>query len=144
TIALTRGVLAVLSAYAYLQLRHEVTLFETDLPRHQKYGRGFAAVLRDVWTRDGEARARELVAEADQGNPELAIRWTWADAAPGDALRPKLDDAQLERLRAGEVVAVRRDDADGMPARYTYTPVTIQDGRPAPTHVGAALHPVVT
>ena len=144
TIALTLGVLAVMCAYAYLQLRHEVTLFETDLPKHRKYGRGFAAAIRAVWLMEGEARARELVVEADQGNPELGVRWTWVDAAAESELRPKLDDAELARLRAGDVVAVRRLEDDGMMTRYTYTPVTIPNARPAAIEVAESLRREMT
>jgi signal transduction histidine kinase len=144
TVALTLGILAVMSAYAWLQIRSEVVLFEADLPKHRKYGSGFAAAIRAVWEKEGLARARQLVVEADRGNPSITIRWTWVDARPGDPERPKLDLANLALLAAGESVSITQPDAEGMMHRYTYVPVTVPGDAPAAIEVSESLRNELT
>jgi len=138
-VALVVGIVAVMSAYAYLQVRQEVVLFEADLPKHRKYGSGFVAAIRAVWRMEGEARARELVREADQGNPAICLRWKWVDAPPGDPLRPKLEPDDVARLAKGETVSVIQPGPGGATHRFTYVPFSIPNARPAALEVSESL-----
>ena len=73
--AISLGVLIVMGMYAYIQIRHEVVLFEADLRRNARIGRALRGTVGAVWQNQGEQRARELIEEADDETSEVAIRF---------------------------------------------------------------------
>jgi hypothetical protein len=84
SIALLVVVSVVMGAYAYLESRHELVLFEMDAQRTRWWGRSGADAIQEVWRDEGETRAMQFVETADRANPTLGFRWVWLDAPPTD------------------------------------------------------------
>jgi signal transduction histidine kinase len=106
SVALFLGVLAVVTAFAYVRFQREIELFDNDMRRdHRLIGATLRPALLDTWRSDGEARAIELVRHTDADKEGVRIRWVWVQggtAAASSALAPDV----LGRLSAEEVVQV--------------------------------------
>ena len=76
TLGLVAGVLFVMAGYAWVQINHEVLIIDADLSKNEKLGHGIAAALEEIWARDGEARAREMLDTIDRNGPDIIqLRW---------------------------------------------------------------------
>jgi two-component system NtrC family sensor kinase len=144
TLALSLGVLTVMAGYAYLQVRHEVVLFDADLQRVLRPGRAFRAVIEQVWREEGMVRAEDLVDRANRAISEVVLRWVWLDLPRGDAGSPAVSAEQLAALRRGEEVRIVRNDERGEPVRIGYLPMQISDPRPAAIELIQPLSPELT
>ncbi len=123
TIALVLGILVVMAGHAWVQWRNEVTLFQTDLDRPSRRGRGFLATIQQIWIHEGEQRARQIVEEVANAITELDAHWVRLDAPPGDPEALKLSDAEKALVAAGQIRRVVIEEPDGGMRRYTYLPV---------------------
>ena len=130
TAVLVVAIVGVMAVYAYVETRHEVTLFDVDVKRSRWFGRGAAAAIQEVWEQEGEARAIELVETANRGNPSLEIRFTWLDVPATDPRGAAVSDADRRELAAGESVSSIRE-TDGTLRRFIWVPMSIPGGRPA-------------
>ena len=61
TIALVLGIVVVMAIYAWIQISNEVVLSEADAHRARRNGLAWLGAIESVWSREGEARARELI-----------------------------------------------------------------------------------
>jgi len=121
TLALVLGISAVMAGYAYLQVRQEVSFFESDIDQFERRGRVLLATLRSVWQTEGPQRTSGLVSEiATVLGDNVQVRWTGVDAPAGDLMRSILTPAELDQVTAGELVRVRRRTAEGELRRYVY------------------------
>ena len=121
TVALVIGILIVLGGNSTIRVKREIELFETDSTRDSRLlGRVLGGAVQRVWSTVGEEQALQLVADADEREGSVRIRWLGPDAeifAPGSAEGPAL----------GEYRSVQRLDElpDGTDALYTYVPVVV-------------------
>jgi signal transduction histidine kinase len=139
SVTIAVAILVVMAGHTYLQLRNEVTLFDEDLKKSMRFGRAFRHAVEAVWQRRGEAKARRLVALADEGVPEVKISWKWLDVPEGDPDRPAVSPAQLETLKAGQPLQFIEPDEEDGSRRFTYVPISVQGGRPAAIEVKESL-----
>src|SRR6266550_9294926 len=80
TLALVVGVLVIMAGYAWLQIRREVVIFDTELWKNEKFGHGTAAALAEIWAAEGEAKARQMLETIDRYGPGvIRLRWLWLD-----------------------------------------------------------------
>jgi signal transduction histidine kinase len=139
TIALALAIFAVMAAYAYLQSRQEVVLFDADVHRSRWFGRGAAAAVQYVWERDGNPDAAINILEAaDRGNPEVKMTWRWLDKPPPDASSPPLSPTDLATLARGDTVIMQRAEPDDL-RRYTIVPVAVAGQDPAAIEFSESL-----
>ncbi len=128
TVALVCGILAVMAAYAFFQLRQEIVLSQADLLRAQRIGLASMGMIEAVMEREGPARASELVARAMQRAQEITLRILPLDASGAGG---ELSGDELRTLVAGEVVRrVHEDDAGGE-WRQVYIPLRVPGREPA-------------
>lgn len=84
TLALLLGMSVILAANAWVRVQREVALFESDMKRDASLmGRTLAGLVRQLWRTEGEERVVHLLEETSRGDPDVNIRWVWADAPPG-------------------------------------------------------------
>ena len=138
TAALFLGILVVMGGYAYLQIRQEVVLFESDLQQHARRGKVLVATLQAVWRTEGPERVRALVEEIAETLSDVDVRWVRLDAPADDPQAPKLSSEDVRAVAVGEVRrVVQRDDAGDM-RRYTYVPMAVDD--PVVLEASESLH----
>jgi signal transduction histidine kinase len=125
TASLVAGILAVMGTYAIVQIRNEVTLFRADVKKNTRIGRSLKATIEEVWRAEGEARARELVEEADDENQGLGVRIVRLDGPAGVVPRPTLGPDDLAALAGGGGVRFIRENDQGDRRRYTYLPLDV-------------------
>jgi signal transduction histidine kinase len=130
TIALMLGILVVMSAYAYFQLRQEVVLSEADLQRARRLAFAWLGVIEDVWQHEGPARAHDLAERASERAPEVRMRILARDAA-GNLPDVSLSAAEQDSLRSRGVVRRVQVDPAGSEWRQVYVPLTVQGDQPA-------------
>jgi two-component system NtrC family sensor kinase len=129
TIALVLGILGVMAAYAYFQLRQEVVLSQADLLRARRIGRAWLGTIQDVWKREGPARAYELAQRANEAVNEVTIRLLPFEDGAAAAL--PLSAAQRKALAAGEIVRTTGYDAAGKEWAHAYIALRIGGTHPA-------------
>ncbi|MBN8613520.1 MAG: HAMP domain-containing histidine kinase [Deltaproteobacteria bacterium] len=75
-LAVGLGVLAVLAAHAALRVHRDIGRFRQSVrDNHRTIGLVLSAAIEEVAARDGEDRARSLVAEVDRRQSEMEIHW---------------------------------------------------------------------
>jgi signal transduction histidine kinase len=129
--ALILGVFAVLAVHAYVRVRREIRLFESDI-RHDShvYGRALAAAITEVSRVYGRERALALVESANQREGHVRIRWVDLDAPAGSPDAPALPRAEIEALAGGEerVIKVPRLGDVAEEHLVTFVPVIVEGG----------------
>ena len=122
------GVIMVMGANAYLQVRRERALFERDAVRDQHLlGRTLRVGVETFWPIYGEAAARRLIRHAVERG-ELRVRWVHLNVLPGDPDRPRAMGADLSAVAAGRELSLVAPYRRGQERRFTYVPVII-DGQ---------------
>ena len=113
TIALVLGIVVVMAIYAWIQISNEVVLSEADAHRARRNGLAWLGAVESVWSREGEARARELIELSARrvGAREGAVRII--SLAPDAPDRPQLSGEEVRTLEAGGIVRRVIRDADG-------------------------------
>src|SRR5437867_7299448 len=113
TIALVLGIVVVMAIYAWIQISNEVVLSEADAHRARRNGLAWLGAVESVWSREGEARARELIGLSARrvGAREGAVRII--SLAPDAPDRPQLSGEEVRTLEAGGIVRRVIRDTDG-------------------------------
>ena len=76
TAALIVAVSLVLAGYAVTRIQRQIELFETDMSTdHQAFGRALSNAAAEVARHDGDARALELIEDANVRESGIDIRW---------------------------------------------------------------------
>ena len=126
TIAIVIAMSAVLAVNAYLRVLREYSLMESDMKRdHHKIGRALGAAVADIWRGGDEARALELIEEANLAEKHVMIRWVWLDASASGPHRARLTPAEIELVLSGQRVERVEEDSSGEEHLYTYIPVLV-------------------
>jgi two-component system NtrC family sensor kinase len=127
TAALFLGIFVVMGGYAYVQIRQEVVLFESDLQQSARRGKALVATLQALWRTEGAERVRTLVEEVAETLGDVDARWVRLDVPASDPEASKLSPQDVRAVAAGEVRrVVQRDDAGDM-RRYTYVAMAVDD-----------------
>ncbi len=140
TLAMACAILLVLATNSAIRIRLELAVYESDVQRDSRVlGRAVAGAASLIWARVNEREARDLVADANERESNMTIRWVWLDATRGpDA--PEVP-AHLRTIDPqSEQVAVRW----GLPnatsdAMYTYVRAKVPDGRPGAVELREVL-----
>jgi two-component system, NtrC family, sensor kinase len=90
-LATVLGTLAVLVIFGWVRARKEIELFDSDMRRdHLLVGTTLAVCVADEWVAAGQARAMQLVKQADEERPHMRLGFVHPngrqnDVAPGRA-----------------------------------------------------------
>ncbi|HEX2689725.1 MAG TPA: HAMP domain-containing sensor histidine kinase [Kofleriaceae bacterium] len=123
--ALVVGVALVALIQGYLDYNREREVFDRQMQGEAKaLGRALGRGVADVWTRDGEAAAREFLDTSTPKGERVLVRWVWRDAKGHDA--PHAPRDQLEPMAQREAVTIS-DHARGH--LFTYIPVEVPEPR---------------
>ena len=138
TLALLVGVVAVMAGYAYVQISREVVILDADIAKDVKFGRGAAAALEAIWTRDGEARAREMLDLIDRHGPDV-VRLHWYSLEDLKAHPPAMVAAtDIQELEHRNVITLRQTTGAEW-VRHIYVPMSIPGAPPAVIEVVESL-----
>src|SRR5215468_700130 len=101
--ALVVGVALVALIQSYLDYNRERDAFDRQMRGEAAaLGRALARGVADVWSRDGEAAAREFLNTATTQSERIQARWIWLDAKGHDA--PRAPREELEPMKEDQVV----------------------------------------
>src|SRR5580692_7358412 len=124
TLALLACVIVAVMGYATLAVRSEIARSELDIIEHESAtAHALRPAIRDVWMHDGEPRALELVAEAQQRLRNVDIRLVALSISAPLERRPRVPSSRLARLDNGEDVVIVDRDYEHVGRIFTYVPV---------------------
>ncbi len=113
---LLAGIAAILAIDTVWTWQRDVDYFARDMRQdHEIVGDVVAAVVRRRWNETGEAAARAVPREVEEGNRHLSLRWVAVDDVA--------EAARAQLAAGGDAVSVR--DAD---YQHTYLPIVGSDG----------------
>ena len=123
--ALVIGVAIVALIQGFFDYRRERDVFDKQMRAEATaLGRALARGMAEVWSRDGEAAAREFLNEASSRSEHIRAKWKWLDATGRDA--PLASKELLEPLKQDELVVIKDPGSDSM---LTYIPVAVPEPR---------------
>ncbi len=125
--ALMLGIFAVMAAYAYFQVRNEVSLFENDLTAAARRGEAALVTLRATWRDQGEQRTHELVDEIAATLGDVETRWVRPDASGDDGPSVRLTADERAALARGDVLRLVRATDAGELRRYVFAAMAVGD-----------------
>lgn len=126
TVALVLGIFAVLAFHSYIRLRGETKIIETDMRRDGRtIGRVLGTAAAEVWRTGGEAPAKQLIAQVNESESNVTIRWVSLSAPEGDPAAPRLARAELAKVAEGREASGKARDADGTERFVTYVPLRV-------------------
>jgi two-component system, NtrC family, sensor kinase len=136
-LALALTLLGVLTVTAGFRLRRDIDRFEAQRrTANHLLGRTVAGAASRIWSTVGQDQAFDLVADANERESDVTIRWVWVDAPAGDPRAPELDLPAVRDLRPGTTIDLRAAIAEG-DATYTYVPIA--GPRPAAVELKQSL-----
>src|SRR5262245_63165574 len=142
TIAIVLGITLVMAGNALFQVRREAELFDADSSHDQHtVGRVLRASVQAVWRADGEQAARRLIADANESNTDLTLRWVSLEPDPAPADAPEVPRERLPAVLAGREAVARGRLPAGDERRLTYLPVAVGGMRPRAREVSEPLAP---
>jgi signal transduction histidine kinase len=140
TLSIVAGVLVVLSVHAIFAVRAEVAYSERSIKRDAHLtGHALVTLVADVWRRDGEVRALQMIDEANEEDSHVRIRWVWLNAREDDPYAPRAPRALLGDVALGREVTVPGITPQGDEVMRTYVPAAIQRGRPGALELSTSL-----
>jgi two-component system NtrC family sensor kinase len=123
--ALVIGVALVALIQGFFDYRRERDVFDRQMHAEATaLGRALARGMAEVWTRDGEAAAREFLITASSRSEHLSARWFWLDSTGRDA--PKAPREDLTPMTQDQVVVVKDESRETL---LTYVPVEVPEPR---------------
>src|SRR6266545_4008005 len=140
TVSLVAGVFVVLGVHAFFTVRSEVSYWERSMQRDAHLtGHALSIALAEIWRREGEVRALQMIEEANEEDSHVHIRWVWLKAPDGDPYAPRAPRALLEPVTLGREITTRDRTSDGEVVARTYVPAAIQRGRPGAIELTTSL-----
>lgn len=144
TARLVAGIILVMIllmvANAYLSVSSEIAAFDDDMARDvRQLGRTLKDLIQDAWPAVGQETTLHLIAEANEEESGMSIRWVWLDEQAPAEFRPAASRDKLAAALAGEVASFKTRDAEGVGHFYTYVPVEVNAGRPGALELAKSL-----
>jgi signal transduction histidine kinase len=130
----------VLAIAGYLRVQREVDTFQSTMAQDGRLlGQIIGGMLADVWQTQGQARALQLLEDANASTQRFHFSWI-----PLESLTPALDHAGVDQqqriaLSRGDRVAVKTRDAQGQATLSVYTPVVVGSEMPGVIEVVQSL-----
>src|SRR5262249_37224021 len=142
TIALVLGITLVMAGNALFQVRREAELFDADSSHDQHtVGRVLRASVEAVWRADGEAAARRLIADANESNTDLTLRWVSLAPNPLPDEAPPVPFERIPSGGPGPEAVIKGRLPSGDDRRITYIPVSVGGIRRGAVEVSESLSP---
>ena len=139
SLALMLGLLAIMSAYAWVQMRNEVLVMDADLGKNAKFGQGTARIVEELWGMIGGERTLKLIRDADEAGPaQLRIRLIWLNDVELADLGLTQEQWRQMFDPAHNVVVVK-PEKNGRFERYTYVTLSLPNERPAALEMAEQL-----
>jgi two-component system, NtrC family, sensor kinase len=127
---LLSGIIVVLGFTAWLRVKREVELFDTDTQRDDLLvGRAIAIAVKHAWQLEGEDAARALLPSFN-ARSHVPVRWVSLGPHPQADEAPRLPAPELAPVRAGQELSVR---SEWLGVQLTYVPLAV----PGSTRWGA-------
>jgi two-component system NtrC family sensor kinase len=124
------GTLIVVAAGTFFAIRHDRRLLQDDLRSEaSEIGQTLAPLIQDAWRKSGEQRALQLIADANQNNRQLNVRWVWLDEKTAAEGTPELSQSDRQAVNNGEMVYVEEREPSGRGLLRTYVPVAVASPR---------------
>jgi signal transduction histidine kinase len=131
SLAVSIGIMLVLSAHAAMRVRRDVERFHEDVRSdHRVLGRSLAAAVELLSAEEGPARARALVSEVNRREHDVTIRWVdvVSDVPVAEDRTTDIMPPRVPGLLSSTLTTI-----DGEPALVTYA--TLQTPGEAPTAI---------
>jgi two-component system, NtrC family, sensor kinase len=136
-LALALTMLGVLAVTAGFRIRRDIGRFEAQRRTDNRLlGLAVAGAASRIWSKVGQEQAFDVVADANERESDVTIRWVWLDAPPGDGHAPEVNAATVRDLHPGKTLSLRLSTPDG-DAAYTYEPIA--GPRPAAVELKQSL-----
>lgn len=124
------GIFTVL-VYSSVAASREVDQIETTVAEDlASLGRPLGMSILAIYEREGEGRAREIVAVHDRDDA-IEVRWTWLDVDGNHSMSPRGGMAVVPSLVRGESRTWVGITLDGQRRVYVYVPLIREGLRPA-------------
>jgi signal transduction histidine kinase len=137
--ALVIGVALVALIQGWFDYQRERDTFDKQMRAEATaLGRALARGMAEVWTRDGEAAAREFLLTASSQGEHIKARWIWLDSTGREAPRAPRDE--LTAMADDQVVVIR--DPIGSHTMLTYIPVDVPEPREGGLEIAQPLSQV--
>src|ERR1051326_8720158 len=121
TLYLVLCMTAVLALDAYLGVRREAELFESDLRQDLlQAGETVATAAALVWSVSGEREAQRLIVETNTATDQPDLHWVDLAAPPASPLAPHVPPPPLVPAARLATTQVRYRDRTGTTRWYTY------------------------
>ncbi|MCL5279647.1 MAG: ATP-binding protein [Planctomycetes bacterium] len=134
------GIVIVLVVDGYVSLKRERDLSETDMHHAIRVlGSTIRQLVVERWHTVGRARAWKVIADANQADPSIVIRWVWLDAPGGDPCAPRVPYNGLEPVIQGQDVSFTERDENGQACFYSYFAIAGEEQRPGAIEVREPL-----
>lgn len=125
--------------YSFVAASREVSQIESTVAEDlASIGHTMSTSVMAVWERDGESRARELVAVHDRYEA-VDIRWIQLDAKAGEPSAPRGGNAVIPQLRDGKELTWVGTGGDGKQHVYAYVPLIRPHQPPAALELSRPL-----
>ncbi|HTJ46176.1 MAG TPA: HAMP domain-containing sensor histidine kinase [Kofleriaceae bacterium] len=127
TLALVVGILAILGVNAYFRVARNTAMYRGDVTRDDRViGRTVAGAVERTWPRSGPEQALDLVANANERESNIGIRWVWLDApANTDEAAIASADALAPVMQGKVVTLFMTPPGESDEFAVTYAPVNI-------------------
>jgi two-component system NtrC family sensor kinase len=134
TLALLGCVTVAITVVAVVAVHEELGRSESDIEEYEAFtAHALRPAIKDVWLHDGEARAMQLIEEAQQRLGNVDIRCVSLDPQALEGKRPRVELARLTSLeRDHDVVVVDRSYAS---VGRIFTYVLVNVGAPSPVAI---------
>jgi signal transduction histidine kinase len=140
TLALLACVTVAVTVYAAVAVRDELGRTESDIIEYEaSTAHALRPAIRDVWSKDGEGRALELIVEAQQRLGNVEIRCVSLDPAAPPGRRPRVAASALGALAAGDDAVVVDRSYERVGRIFTYVRVNVDAPAPVALEVSRSL-----
>jgi two-component system NtrC family sensor kinase len=134
------GIAIVLVVDGYVSFKRQRDLFEANVHDDIRVlGLAIRQVVVDRWHTFGRERALQVIADANEAESSIAVRWVWLDAPPGDLHAPRVSRDKLEPVVQGQDVSFTERNESGQAYFYSYFAAAVDDQRPGALEIREPL-----
>lgn len=138
-LAFVASALLSVLVYSSVAASREVERLETTVAEDlAALGRTLAGPIRDVWEREGDQRAQDLVVIHDRSEA-IDARWTWLDVDGSNSHWPQGGLAVIPTLLRGQQLTWVGVTPNGARHVYAYVPLMLPGRRPAALEISRPL-----